>query len=543
MNHVPSSPFLRRALPAALVAAALVAGCSSSSDKADTTAKNATTPAAQSPAPGAATPSPQPPPPVGADNPALKDFYAQKLDWAPCKADPDAQKADSAVAAVDRKLQCAKMRVPLDYAAPGTKSIEVAVYRLPAKGGADNRLGSLATNPGGPGSGVRYTVTNLAASRPGLAERYDIIGFDPRGTGNSSQVDCADGPLMDRLQSIDPTPDAAQVESAAAVLKEFGQGCAARMGDLLPRIGTTEAVDDMDVLRGVVGDEKLNYVGTSYGTYLGARYAERHPGRVGRLVLDGLLDPASDRMTLAREQAEGFELAFRAFAKDCIGKADCPFKGSVDNASASMRAKLDKLSATPAKVGKRAVDEGMASAVISAYLYSPKAWPSLRVILKSLYAGDAQYMLNAFDAYADRAKDGTYKESSLPGYFEINCADGRVLSAAEAAALGRDISATAPVLGPSVVWSWAADCAAPGADRPGRLDAAKLPGLLLISTTRDPATPHVAAARYKEQLPSSSLITYDGDGHVAFYRQSPCVDNAVDGYLLDGKLPGDLNCD
>lgn len=543
-RRVPATA--RIAVP--LIAAALIAaGCSSdggsSTDKA-ADAKPATTPAGPAADPsgqpsGPASPAPSTPPPsaqVGAANPALKDFYAQKPAWKDCPADPIYRGAD-------RGLQCARLRVPLDYSAPAAKSIEIAIYRKPATGPASSRIGSLATNPGGPGSGVRGLVVSLA-EHPDFGARYDIVGFDPRGTGDSTPVVCADGPLMDRLQSIDPTPrDAAAVADAAAVLKEFGQGCATRMGDLLPHLGTTEAVDDMDILRGVLGDERLNYVGISYGTYIGARYADRHPDRVGRFVLDGLLDPASDRIALAREQAVGFDLGFKAFAEDCLKRPGCPFTGSADAAARKMRAMFDKLSTTPARAGGRTLDEGMASITVSLFLYSPHQWPTLRTIIGALARGDAAPMIQAFDARTDRGADGSYKDSSLPGYFEINCADGRTLSAQEAERLSREVAATAPVLGPSVVWSWAADCPAPGPDLAKPLDGAKLPGMLLISTTRDPATPHVAASRIRQQLPASRLMTVDGDGHGSLFEDDICVSRALEAYLLDGKLPpADISC-
>lgn len=480
--------------------------------------------------------------PSGASSSSAGDFRAQRPAWRTCADDGTAQSSDPAYRSAVRRLECAKLRVPLDYAAPDGKSIQIAVYRLPAAGPAGERLGSLATNPGGPGSGVRSTVVGLAAAKPEVAKRYDIVGFDPRGTGASRPVVCGDGPLMDRIQSLDPTTaDAAQVDANAAVLKEFGQGCAARMGDLLPHLGTAEAVEDMDVLRSVLGDDKINFVGTSYGTYLGARYAAAHPDRVGRFVLDGLLDPASDRFAVAREQAVGFDTAFLAFAADCVQRRGCPFSGGADAAAASMRTMLGQLGDRPRPVGKRALDEGMASTVVSAYLYSPASWSALRDLLGALYGGDARPMLRAFDSYAGRAEDGTYQGATLAGYYEINCADGRSLTAAEADRLAHDVAADAPVLGPSVVWSWAADCAAPGPDRVYPLDAVKLPNLLLVSTTRDPATPNVAAARLKRQLPNAALVTYNGDGHVAFYRHNPCVDRATSSYLLTGAAT-DTTC-
>ncbi|MCF2530723.1 alpha/beta hydrolase [Yinghuangia soli] len=530
----------RHGIPAllapAIALAVLAAGCTS--DDGPDTAKGGNTSAAPGtsgapgtpPGNGTGTGTGNPPPAgtaYGQDNPALKDFYAQKLQWQPCPSSGSAAPV----------LQCAALQVPLDYAAPTGKTIRLAVYRAPATGAPSARIGSLAVNPGGPGSGVGGLVERIAGNQPKLAERYDIVGFDPRGSGRSSRIVCADGPLMDRLQSIDPTPaDAAEVASAAGVLKEFGQGCASRMGDLLPHIGTATAIDDMDVFRAALGEDKLNYLGMSYGTRLGSHYAERHPSHVGRFVLDGLVDSSVDRITMAREQAEAFDLAFRAFAADCLQLADCPFTGTVADATVRMRRALDELDRNPAKIGVRRLDEGMAASVIGSYLYSRSAWEPLRILIGSLFTGSPRPLLDAFDSYADRGRDGAYRDSTLPGYFEISCADGQTLTAAEAADLTRDIMATAPVLGPGVVWSWAADCPAPGPDRARPIAGADLPGMLLISTTRDPATPHVNAPRVAAQLPKSVLVTYDGDGHVAFGGPA-CVDGAVVTFLTTGKLP------
>lgn len=526
--HASPAARARLVVPALVVAAALIAGCSSGGSSGGSDPSGRSGAAGGSSAPGSAGAQ-------VADDPALAAYYKQKLDWGACPADTGSG-GDG--------LRCAKLRVPLDYAAPNGKTVELAVYRKAAGTGGKAPLGVLAVNPGGPGSPVRGMVAEYADTE--LATMYDIVGFDPRGVGGSRHVDCGDGPL-DRVQSIDPTPaDAAAVQQAAAVLKEFGQGCATRMGDLLPTIGTDVAVRDMDVFRAALGADRLNYVGTSYGTYLGALYAERHPARTGRFVLDGLVDPAADRFAQARDQAAGFELAFRAFAEDCARSADCVLtrQGTgYDAMSRSLRAQLDRISDAPLRVGARVVDEAMVSAVICSALYSPGSWSQLRMLLQALYAGDGRTLLRAFDAYADRRTDGTYDDPTLPPYFEVSCADGRTLTAAEADRLARDVAATMPVLAPSVVWSWAADCPAPGRDRARPLDGANLPGMLLVSTTRDPATPHSAAVGVKAQLPASKLLTYEGDGHVAIGRGAPCVDTTVRGFLTTGKLPqSDVTC-
>ncbi|WP_436790742.1 alpha/beta hydrolase [Yinghuangia sp. YIM S10712] len=521
---------VRRVPPAVAVAGALLVGCSSggtSDNAAATGSAGAPSPSGATGGQGAA--SPPATAPNSGDNPALSGFYTQKPVWRPCSA----QQSGSGQSG----MQCAGLRVPLDYAAPTGKTIELAVYRMPARGPEAQRLGALAVNPGGPGSSVVGLVAYLGQSA-NLAARHDIVGFDPRGVGGSPRTECADGPLMDRVQSLDPTPaDAAAVDEAAAVLKEFGQGCAARTGDLLPHLGTAVAAEDMDVFRAVLGEDKLDYFGVSYGTYLGAIYAEKYPDRVGRFVLDGLVDPGVGRFANAREQAEGFEKAFRAFAADCLTRAGCPFTGTPDNAARSLRARLDAISASPIRLGTRTLGEAMVGTVVSMYLYSPQSWPELRQLLASLYAGNPRPMLTAFDETADRAPDGTYEESILPAYYEIGCADGRMLSAEEAATLAREVSATAPTLGPATVWSWAADCPAPGPDRTQPLDGADVPGMLLVSTTRDPATPHAAAARLQTRLPASVVLTVDGDGHGAYTARNGCVIRAVDAFLLNGKLP------
>ncbi|UGQ12601.1 alpha/beta hydrolase [Yinghuangia sp. ASG 101] len=525
----------RRLLTAAL-AGVLLAGCTSGGSSDDTAAARDTPAPTSVPGTADATAAAPVPAPAGrADGvPDLRGFYGQKPAWRTCPAQQTGGR--------QAVLQCATLRVPLDYAAPDGKTVDLAVYRVPARGPRTQRLGTLAVNPGGPGTSVRGTVAALGQSA-NLGARYDIVGFDPRGVGGSAKADCADGPLMDRVQAIDPTPDdTAALDEAAAVLAEFGRGCAERMGDLLPHVGTTTAADDMDVFRDALGADKLNYLGMSYGTYLGGIYAERHPDRVGRFVLDGLVDPALDRIANAREQALGFEQAFRAFAADCVTRGGCPFAGTPDDAVRSLRARLDAISAAPIALGTRTLGEAMVSTVVSMRLYNPAQWPALRQLLGSLYAGNPRPMLSAFDETADRALDGTY-DSNLPAYHEINCADGRALSAAEAAALAREVAASAPALGPSTVWSWAADCAAPGPDRARPLDGAGLPGMLLVSTTRDPATPHAAAARVRRQLPGSVVVTYNGDGHVAYSQGNGCAVRAVEAFLLTGRLPArDTTC-
>jgi pimeloyl-ACP methyl ester carboxylesterase len=526
MTTLLTSARLRWAVPAVLLTT-LLAGCNNGDD-------GKTAAATPPPAPAPATSAP------AASAPALKGFYEQKLDWKPC-ADDKATKGDEA------KLDCATLKVPVDYAKPDAKSIDVAAYRYKTTGDKPAGLGAIAVDPGGPGSPVRGLVLSTGATNKELTARYDIVGIDPRGTGATGGLDCVDDKELETLHEVAPSPgDAAEVGQAAGFLKKFGDGCAQRTGgELLAHLGTVDVAADLDVFRAALGQEKLNYLGYSYGTYLGAIYIEKFPDRTGRFVLDGALDPAKNRYDNAKQQAQGFDNSFRAFLKDCLAGAQCPYDGTVDEAVAAVRAKLDALDKKPL-TGRdgRKVTPGVVGYTLSYSLYNSKSWPDVRGFLAAWEKGEADLMLNIYDFRTGRAKDGTFPANTDEGYTAINCADGRMVTAAEADRLTAEIDKTAPVMGSSVVWSWAADCRPPTGDLAHTLNAPTAPPVVVVGTTGDPATPYADAQALAKQLPGSALVTFEGEQHTVYNGNGNlCVKNAVNGYLLDGKLPAaDTRC-
>lgn len=271
---------------------------------------------------------------------ALQKYYGQKVSWRACGV------AD---------FQCGTVLVPLDYAKPEAGDVKLAVSRVRATG-PGKRLGSLLVNPGGPGgSAVGYLQGYAGIGYPApVRARYDIVGVDPRGVARSEPVECLTGPRMDAFTQVDQTPDdAAETRALEAAFKEFATACEKRSGRVLPHVSTVAAARDMDVVREVLGDRKLTYVGASYGTFLGATYAELFPDKAGRLVLDGAMDPSLSAVDLNRDQTGGFETAFKAFAADCVRQRDCPLgTESVPAATAALQRFFRDVDAKPVPTGR-----------------------------------------------------------------------------------------------------------------------------------------------------------------------------------------------
>ena len=279
----------------------------------------------------ACTSDPQPSPPVS-DSPTssasasvsadLAAYYGQKVSWEGCPSDDDfsVQGKDT--------FECATIKVPLDYARPGDGSTDLSVLRRKAK----NPRGSLILNPGGPGSsGVDYARAARVVLTRRLLSEYDVVGFDPRGVVRSDPVDCLDDAQLDAFFATDGTPDTPQeVADLAAQSRLVGVGCKSKSPGIAPFMDSESATRDMDILRAVLGDEKLNFLGKSYGTYLGAQYAELFPDKVGKVVLDGVLPSSLDSDEITLGQAKAFDLALRRFVEDCITQEDCPLPRDVD---------------------------------------------------------------------------------------------------------------------------------------------------------------------------------------------------------------------
>ncbi|MFE6102454.1 alpha/beta hydrolase [Streptomyces laurentii] len=461
----------------------------------------------------------------------LEKFYAQKVAWRGCGV---------------ANFQCGTVRAPLDYTKPDAGEVKLAVSRVRATG-PGKRIGSLLVNPGGPGgSAVGYLQGYAGIGYPAqVRARYDVVGVDPRGVARSEPVECLTGSRMDAYTQVDQTPDTpAEQKALAAAFKEFAAACQKRSGKVLPHVSTVETARDMDIVRAVLGDEKLNYVGASYGTFLGATYAELFPARVGRLVLDGAMDPSLSAGDLNRDQTAGFETAVRAFAADCVKKTDCPL------GTESVPAALDELGrffretdAKPVPTGEnRKLGESLATTGVIAAMYDEAAWPQLREALTRAMGGEGSSLLALADSYYEREPDGTYA-NLMSANAAVNCLDlpPAFAGPADVVKAVPSFEKASSVFGRNLAWA-ALNCTywpTPATGRPHRVTAEGAAPIVVVGTTRDPATPYKWARSLAGQLSSGVLLTYEGDGHTAYGRGSDCIDTAINTYLLDGTPPKD----
>lgn len=459
----------------------------------------------------------------------LQPYYKQKLSWHTCGVP---------------EFQCTTMRVPLDYAHPvAADDLTLAVARKKADG-PGKRLGSMLVNPGGPGGSAIDYLQYAALGYPAeVTARYDMAAVDPRGVARSEPVKCLTDKQMDAYTAVDTTPDdSAEQGKLATADRSFAAGCKKMSAKLIGHVSTIDSARDMDVLRQLLGDSKLNYVGKSYGTFLGATYAGLYPQRVGRLVLDGAMDPSVSAEESSRAQAGGFETAFTAFAGDCVKRSDCPL-GHTSTADAGKRidaffAALDK---HPLPTGTpRPLTEALGTTGVIAAMYDQEAWPSLRGALASANKGDGGPLLKLSDSYYERDDAGKYS-NLMYANAAVNCLDlpPAFHSPADVTKALPAFRAASPHFGTALAWSslvcgyWPL----PATGHPERIPAKGAAPILVVGTIRDPATPYAWAKSLAAQLTSGTLLTYDGDGHTAYARGSSCIDSAVNAYLLSGTVP------
>ena len=472
---------------------------------------------------------------------ALAPFYGQKVRWKGCPNEDgfSEQSQDT--------FQCATLRVPLDYTNPGAGSTELSVLRRTVK----NPRGSLILNPGGPGgSGVDYArAARVVLTRP-LYSAYDVVGFDPRGVVRSDPVDCLDDSELDNLFAMDGTPDTPQeVTDLAASSEQIGVGCKANSPEIAPYVDTLSAARDMDILRAVLGDEKLNYLGKSYGTFLGAQYADLFPERVGRIVLDGVLPSSLDSDELGFGQAKGFDLALTRFVEDCITQDDCPLPRDVDAGMARIQQFLADLDQSPLPgMGDRVLTEALATFAIASYLYAPPSdWEVLRFGLDAAFQGDGSVLMEMMDYRTDRNPDGTFANNGNEAIYAVNCLDRPGVGGVDhAAELAKQWAVDAPVFGPYMAWGtlpcWQWPMGAGTAQAAGEPPVFRAQGsapILVVSTKYDPATPYQWGVQVADELDNATLLSYEGDGHTGYTSGSSCIDRAVDAYFLDGELPAE----
>jgi pimeloyl-ACP methyl ester carboxylesterase len=444
-------------------------------------------------------------------------------------------------------MECAELEVPLDYAEPDGEGVTLALLRVPATH-PDRRIGSLVVNPGGPGvSGVEYAANAEVYFGSELRAAFDIVGFDPRGVVSSTPVDCLTDDQLDDFLGSDPSPDTeAELRSGPARIRELGEGCLERSGDLARHVSTEEAVRDMDVLRSALGEERLAFFGSSYGTFLGAMYADLFPSRVGRMVLDGAVDPMLDPVEEALIQADGFERALRAYVSSCVDDDECPLGESVDEGVATIQGLLADVDAEPLPGDDdRALTEGWATLGIWAPLYSERAWPLLDKALAAALGGDGSALLSLADQYVSRGPEG-YVANSFEALYAVNCLDrGDALTQQEALDLVPSFVEASPTFGLgfaldlSICHSWPVQTG----KGPVELTADGAAPILVVGTSRDPATPLAWAESLASTLSSGVLVRRDGDGHTGYGSGNDCVDETVEEYLVSGTVPdGDVDC-
>jgi pimeloyl-ACP methyl ester carboxylesterase len=456
---------------------------------------------------------------------SLDDFYTQDLQWSSCGTH-----------------ECAVAAMPVDYADPTGETVSVALEKRVADG---DPIGTIFVNPGGPGaSGVDFVDQVEDNFRPQVLERYDIVGFDPRGVGLSDPVDCYDTAELDEFLAADPSPDDdAEEQAAIRATEEFAAACLAQTGDLLGHVSTIEVARDLDVLRAVVGDDKLTYYGASYGTTLGSTYAELFPDKVGRMVLDGATDPSLSVEESNLSQAAGFQRALEAYLDDCLAGPDCPFDGDREAALREVETLLAELDAEPLPTGDpdRPLTQSLGFFGIAVTLYDDESWPYLSQALQAALNGDGTTLLLLADIYFSR-ENGEFTDNSAEAIYAVNCLDEPLdLSVEEVEAAVSRYEEASRTFGSVFAWSLLSCSNWPVAstEESITIEAAGARPIVVIGTTGDPATPYEEAVALADQLESGVLITREGDGHTAFGAGNQCVDSAVDEYFLEGTVPED----
>lgn len=437
-------------------------------------------------------------------------------------------------------IQCTTLSVPLDWAHPAGTRIDLSLARRPATG---SRLGVLLTNPGGPGgSGIELVQAAAEAFDPTVRERFDIVSWDPRGVGASAPADCT--PNLDYFYAVNRNGTSSATATAnAAVAKQFVTACVRGSHGLLAHLSTPETVRDMDAIRAAMGAHTIDYLGFSYGTYIGSLYAKRYPSRVRAMVLDGAIDPALSYADATLTQAVGFEKSLNAFFSWCESNSACVFARGADPRKAYDALMSSLASETdPATVAgeSRSLGAGEANIGVATALYGGRdGWDPLARALNDAAQGDGTKLLTLSDSYTGRHPGGTY-DNQTAAFYAIGCLDGPAPpTLARARQLAIRAARVAPRFGASTVWL-GLPCTywpVPAVTRPGPVRAPTAPKIVVVGNTDDPATPYAQAQALTRELGSAQLLTYVGEGHTAYGRGDACIDTAVDHYLISRVLP------
>ena len=458
----------------------------------------------------------------------LERFYKQKLTWSECKGKDRAG------------MQCAQAQVPLNYKKPGGKTITISMLKVPAKSGKP--MGTLFLNPGGPGgSGMGFASVASKASKTfgsRILDKYDVIGFDPRGVGESTAVECVDDKTLQRITDTDyDMSTAAGRKAQKRDAKKIAAQCVKHSGKLLRYVGTESAARDMDVLRGLVGDKKLNYFGFSYGTSLGGMYANLFPKKVGRMVLDSAVDTNLRSSRREYEQTLGFEKEFERYARHCVNTGTCPLGSTVDAAKKKMRSLFDQALKKPFPTSdpNRKLTRAFLWGEVGQSMYDDASWPTLNQKLEKLVKE------NDGSAFLESPANPAISSNMSEAFIAVNCADYVLDPESEYAKYDERLKREAPVFGGTKELSKERDICAElpyhPKKNPGRYVAKGSAPIVVIGVKNDPATPYSWSQTVAGALDNAVLLTWEGDGHVAYSRAGSCIDTPVDEYLLTGKVP------
>jgi len=511
----------RLAVPTILLALSTVlAGCTSFSDSVGEEAASTTS----------AAPEPE----------------AEPIDWTDCNEEIQALVAGQPGSERDLSFECGRTEVPISYDEPEGATLPLFLVRV-VSGTQTDRIGSLVVNPGGPGASGADAAIGLALTLPDeIVSRFDIVGFDPRGVGLSTPVECIPDERKEEILAAEPRPVSDEdLDAAFALAQDVADGCAEEYGDALGTFNTVDTARDMDRLREALGDEQLTYLGYSYGTTLGSTYAEIFPDKVRALVLDAAVDPDVAAKEDAEQSAAAFEAGFDAFAANCTGLlAGCPLGAQPRQFVEQVLAQAAATPIPSSEPGEtRQATPGIVMTAIQAALYDTASWPQLAQSLAAAQAGDAKGLFSLADSYAGRLEDGTYS-NLFDANVAINCADTEErFDESEIRDLAADWNAKYPLFGAgSAVGLYT--CSVWEAERtplPER-DAAGSAAIVVVGNSGDPVTPLPGAVDLAEDLDNGHLLTWQGQGHTA-YPKTDCITAAVDTYLLDLVPPMDgLTC-
>ncbi|GGL78204.1 peptidase [Streptomyces fumigatiscleroticus] len=476
-----------------------------------------------------------------------EDLTEQKLSWKECPAPSRAEGGGDSPSPLPGgdAWQCATMKAPLDWSKPRGDTIGLALIRARTSGDEGGRIGSLVFNFGGPGGSGVTTLPAFGEDYTKLRTRYDLVSFDPRGVGRSAPVRCENDQQLDEYFQQDATPDdSAERTELLNSTEKFNAACQKNSAKLLPRVRTTDTARDMDLMRQVLGDDKLHYFGISYGTELGGVYAHLFPKRVGRAVFDAVVDPTQTSEEGSLGQAKGFQLALDNYAEDCVSRTeDCPVGDSAQEVKDRIGKLLKDLDSKPITgIFPRRLTQTAATGGIAQALYSQDFWEYLTEGLEQAYDGDGKALMLLSDSMNGRQENGEYSNVTAANV-AINCADDKPrYGPGDVERRLPEFRDASDLFGDYLAWSMIS-CTGwpvPGAADHPEVSAPGAAPILVVGNTGDPATPYEGAGRMADALGEGVGVelTYKGQGHGAYDSKNTCVQSAVNGYLLDGKVPG-----